>query len=312
MALTLLITTLSSLAEATQEEVIGTPSSTPANGARNFKPVDSSMLNGIPVQNVEASNGTKTIKTYTGVPKEWNATDAEYITVDDSIKAWRAWYTKEFGHDYPHNVTTAFHYEHINGNNYHPYNATLVRDGNGIARVGSVDCITIAPPPFWVTNEFRHNCQADSECYQYKFLAIMKNDSGATVYVPMYAADAKGHTWPGGLLQTTIAHPHDDYSGGGFAFDDKSTENNFPANSIGDSTQSMNTALQDFETGEWWSYYYGGKSYNLIKSNPDTYIATFCIEIAVPKGCSDPPQEFGLAGYKLYGIVRCKLKDGEI
>lgn len=150
---------------------------------------------------------------YNGIPSEWGASGSSvYIDFKEVEEAWKSGYQETFGHPYPNAVVSNGWHEDSKVNRYSPSKG---QSGPTFKYAGdSVVCVGYAPPPYYADCTFRWNGTGESTaCYSYKWVLVVKNESGDVAYLPAIPSDAKGHTWPGGVAQTYIQHPSD---GGNF------------------------------------------------------------------------------------------------
>ena len=87
------------------------------------------------------------------------------------------------------------------------------KEGAYVVNLQGVECVGVAPPPCVVDPNYNNgfapgpwqtNAAADASKYNYgqKRMAVVLEGGGGTVYLPATCADAKGHTFPGGVFQT--------------------------------------------------------------------------------------------------------------
>ena len=155
------------------------------------------------VQTLHFSDGD--VDLYDGLP--WNA-DASTYLVNTPLAASDTVSYIDAQSGKTSNLSTANTYTYELGNK------SCVQDSNGIK------CLGFAPMPIIVTKDYCNAFntsgwyQASSPSVNYgylkdgnprKYCVILKGKSDSTTYyLPLFANDAKGHTFPGGVFQTQL------------------------------------------------------------------------------------------------------------
>lgn len=249
-------------------------------------------LKGVQISGIVATTRAGgSIPVYNGIPSEWNATaNSDFIILDNMRSEWDNWMQATFGEPYTNGHIRQFSLDNVDKplSTARPY--TVTDNGSGTFLADGVVCQSFCPWPYLTDGKIHWQNTGDaSGAHQYKWCAIMKNNTDGTfVFVPMIPTSGKGHTWPGGVMQTCINHSNDGtvycYSTGG---SDWAQHNHSTA---------ADAYTNVFKTYLAWSY---GGNQVFVRNNPQ-YAAQDGLE-----GYS-LQNNFGLKGYTLYGILRVR------
>ena len=153
--------------------------------------------------------GGSSVPLYNGIPESWGASDnSVYIDFGEVKNAWKEGYNTAFGHYYPNSILdNGWHSD----DTVNRYSTAGGQSGPTFNYPGdSVVCVGFAPTQYYADCIFRWGGVGEaSNCYNYKWVIVVKNSNGDIGYLPAICSDAKAHTWPGGACQTYISHKDD-------------------------------------------------------------------------------------------------------
>ncbi len=162
-------------------------------------------------QYINVSSSQK-IPLYDGLPWACNDEGNSYMVVMDSADtAWKEFFNSSFNTPWPNGVLKSGYVEDNKGSCWTNYPG-IIQDNYAFNYSGK-KCMGFAVSWAMLHKQLTTDNMTvwASEAAAHKYAIVFKGSNGQFYYAPAIASDAKGHTWPGGLLQTFVGHSGDNY-----------------------------------------------------------------------------------------------------